>query len=367
MLLLSLLFACTGGPAPDPGLPIDDITRLVRDDVEDDRGWAVDVRDALVAAGQVPDRDHVCQVLAVIEQESGYEVDPAVPDLGRIVEQAIDEELDKLGPLAPFGKEALLDHVGPGAEATFAERLRAVRTEREVDELFREIVAFHEQRAPAVGKAARLLFPRLEERLNPIATAGSMQVSVSWAQALGEQEGLDARTVRDLLYTRRGGVRYGTARLFTHEADYDRPIYRFADYNAGVYASRNAAFQTQLAELTELSLTPDGDVLLYTARGKPRDEDGETMKALLAWRVSYAPELPERQVRRDARLEKERAFEDTDTWRRVRADWAERTGKEPDYARIPDISLDSPKLAKHLTTRWFAEKVDQRYRKCLKR
>ena len=54
----------------------------------------------------------------------------------------------------------------------------------------------------------------------------------------------------------------------------------------------------------------------------------------------------EKALRRDVRLEKERGFEDTATWHRVRASYAEHTGKKPAYARLPDVALSSPKITK---------------------
>jgi hypothetical protein len=356
-----LFWLACGGEPPPPDLTVAQIAAYVRSDVKDDRGWASDVRAALAAAKQPIDEPHVCQVLAIVEQESGYDPDPAVPGLGRIVEDELDAELERLGPLAPFGKDALLNHAPDGSETTFLERMHALRTERDVDLLFRDIIAWHEGKAPIVGRAARLFFPRLEERLNPIRTAGSMQVSVSFAQEIGGKDGFDDHTVRDALYTRAGGLRYGTARLFAHEADYDAPIYRFADYNAGLYASRNAELQAILADLTGTPIATDGDLMRYDARG--RAADGETTRVLLSWAAGTGT-LSESRVRADLRREKERRFEDTETWTALRSAWEEKRGRKAPYAKVPDVALDSPKLKKDLTTRWFAEKVDERYRKC---
>jgi hypothetical protein len=364
---IASLLACTCATPPDPGLSVEEIARHVRKDADDRVGWATDVRDAIRRAGELPDEDHVCQVLAIIEQESGYDPDPAVPDLGAIAEAELDAELASLGPLSGLGKSALLDPVAEGQTLSFAERLRAVQTERDLDRLFREIVDFHQGRVPGASRVASQVFPKLMDRLNPVATAGSMQVSVAWARERAKADGEEVAGVRDQLYERRGGVRYGTARLFAHEARYDDPIYRFADYNAGFYASRNAAFQELVGKLTERELTLDGDLLLWTAAGKPRDLDGQSVAALLAWRERSANDLTERRLRADLRLEKEAAFEQTDTWAKVRADAATRLGAAPPYARLPDVSLDSPKLRKDRTTAWFAERVDARYRDCLER
>lgn len=373
-LFVAMGLACTSGePAPDPGLSVEQITRRVRKDVRDKTPWAAAVRAGLEAAAQPVDADHVCQVLGVIEQESGYEADPEVPGLAKIAMTGFEEEArDKLGFLGPAAVGMLLDVTPEGEQKSFRQRMETVRTERDLDRLFRDIQAYHAAKAPRLAKAVDLLAPRLRERLNPIGTAGSMQVAVSFALEHGEpavrgQEAPSADEIRERLYTIDGGVRYGTLRLFAHEADYDRPIYRFADYNAGLYASRNAAFQQALRDLVGVDLNPDGDLLIWNARGRPTDTDGQTMSALLSWRASLAPDLLEPQLRRDVRLEKERRFEETETWRRLRESWTAKKGAEPAYAALPEVSLDSPKLRKDRTTRWFAESVERRYKDCLTR
>lgn len=368
-----MLWACGGGPAEDPGLSVAQIATKVRADADDRSGWAEDVREGLVRAGVVPDENHVCQVLAVIEQESGYQPDPAVPGLSSIARRAIEDRLSVFGPAAEFAEEKwtdwLLSPVPEGETQSFAQRLSALETERDLDRLYRDLLAYHTRKVPkAITTAAEFVAAEPLERMNPVQTAGSMQVSVLWAQDLGRKDGLDREAVRELLYTRAGGVRFGAARLFAHEAPYEEPKYRFADYNAGLYAARNAAFQTQLAAVTGLTVKPDGDLLLYTDGGRPKGEqNGQTMAALRAWRTQFAPDLTDADLIRDARREKEPSFEDTDLWTRVRATYRSKLGKTPAYARMPDLALDSPKITKPRTTAWFAESVDRRYRECLQR
>ena len=74
--------------------------------------------------------------------------------------------------------------------------------------------------------------------------------------------------LRDELYTRDGGVNYGTRMLLGYRADYPSRLFVFADYNAGRYASRNAAFQHMVATLSGADLALDGDLMLYEG-GKP--------------------------------------------------------------------------------------------------
>jgi len=43
------------------------------------------------------------------------------------------------------------------------------------------------------------------------------------------------------------------------------------------------------------------------------------------------------------------------------------SGKPMPRATLPDIQLNSPKITRKLTTAWFAERVNERYLRCLKR
>ncbi|MBE4747095.1 DUF1615 domain-containing protein [Corallococcus sp. ZKHCc1 1396] len=358
-------------PAP-PTLSVAQVARLLPAKVKgaEREAWARDVLAALDAEAEPASPSVVCQVLAVIEQESGFQADPAVPGLARLVRQKLDATAGKLGPLGRRVLEEVLASKAKGAKRSFGARLDAARSERDLDRLFRDMLAYYEEEYPAAYAAADLassLFgPSSFAGQNPITTAGSMQVSVRYAV---EKAGPDADpdAVRESLYTRAGGVRYGTARLLGFEAAYDAPLFRFADYNSGVYSSRNAALQAQVSKLTGIELATDGDLRLYDKKGEPRDEDSQSLKALLVFRQRHAPELSERRVRRDVEQEKTADFETTDTYLAVKRVYAKQTGQPPVYAQLPRVTLKSMKLSGERTTAWFAKSVDARYQQCLTR
>jgi hypothetical protein len=374
--LMALLSACARNTRPEVPLPprvtVRQATQLVPPDEKDREGWAQDVLAALEAHRLYPSAEAVCSVLAVIEQESGFEPNPAVPGLARIVQERLEAYADKLGPLGPPTIKALLEGKAPGETQTFEQRLKLVKTERDLDRVFRELLEYYETEHPKTYTAAQLasaLFKssRLED-LNPITTAGSMQVSVRFSADLAGGDEQAERRVREELYTRGGGVYYGTARLLGYEALYDDPLYRFADYNAGFYASRNAAVQAQVSRLTNIKLVQDGDLLAYDKQGEPVDEDSNSLKALLAFRARYAPEdLSERRVRKDALKEKEREFEETDTWEAIKRTYQEVTGEAPTYAQLPTVTIRSPKISGDRSTAWFAQSVNKRYQRCMGR
>ena len=373
---LGALSACAPRNArPEPPLPprvtVEQAARLVPPDEKDREGWAEDVMAALEAHRLYPSAEAVCSVLAVIEQESGFEANPAVPGLARIVQERLEAYADKLGPLGPPAVRGLLEGKAPGQTQTFEQRLKGVKTERDLDRVFRELLEYYETEYPKTYIAAQVassLFKstRLED-LNPITTAGSMQVSVSYSADLAGGDEQAERRVREELYTRGGGVYYGTARLLGYEAHYSDPIYRFADYNAGFYASRNAAVQQQVSRLTGLELVPDGDLLAYDKQGEPVDEDSKSLEALLAFRERYAPDLSERRVRKDVLHEKELAFEETDTWEAIKRTYQEVTGEAPAYAQLPTVAIRSPKITGEKSTVWFAQSVNKRFQKCMAR
>ncbi|NVJ06189.1 DUF1615 domain-containing protein [Myxococcus sp. AM001] len=379
LLALGTMTACAtrGAGSAQPTIPaaprlsVSQVAKLMPPRLQDREGWARDVLAALEVEALAPSPPAVCSVLAVIEQESGYKVDPAVPGLPKMVRARLEEHASKLGPLGRKVLASVLEGRAKGSKKTFDERLRALRTERDLDRLFRDMLAYYENEYPSAFKvvdfASGVFASGNLNAFNPVTTAGSMQVSVRYAmQKAGEDA--DLAEVRESMYTRAGGVRYGTARLLGYEAAYPEPLFRFADYNAGVYASRNAALQSQVSRLTGHPLAPDGDLLLYDKRGQPRGEDSKSLLALLAFRLRFAPEeLSERQVRRDVREEKEPDFESTDTFRAVKRVYQRETGEAPSYAQLPRVTLHSPKLKRELTTAWFARSVDRRFQQCMTR
>jgi hypothetical protein len=330
---------------PAPTVPILDehgVAGLVGRKAVDREGWANDIVAAIRMADKEPTAERACAVIAVIEQESGYQTDPVVPNLPRIVMQALEDKLAPLGPLAKPTLNAVLDR-------QMRARIASLRTERDLDRLFRDRIS---ARLPPVVTSVVGI-----DGLNPVTTAGAMQVQVAFARRLSGMRDAD---VRELLYTRAGGVRFGTARLLGYGAGYDDVVYRFADYNAGEYASRNAAFQEQLGRLVGTTLALDGDLLNYQDEAR-----SQTLQAALAFGASHG--LDGDDVRDDIAREKTLDFEETELWSAVRDAWAQRTGRPAPYARIPDVTLSSPKLSRTLTTAWFAASVKRRYVACRQR
>jgi len=72
-------------------------------------------------------------------------------------------------------------------------------------------------------------------------------------------------------------------------------------------------------------------------------------------------------IRRDLGVEKREAFEATPLYRKVFALAEARHGKAVPRAVLPVIELHTPKTTRRLTTRWFAERVAARQKRCLAR
>jgi Protein of unknown function (DUF1615) len=347
-----------------------DVVRLLPAELPDADGWARDILQAFAAAGISADLERVCGALAILQQESGFQVDPPVPGLSDMVRKRLDELAGRLGPPGKSAVQKLLAEHKPGDTRTFAQRLRGLRTERDLDLLFRDMLAAAHARHPVVYRAANVLdavFHKSQlEDLNPVGTAGSMQVGARWV--LGHSKGLykDADAVRDVLFTRPGGLRWGVQRLWGYQTHYPRTLFRFADYNAGEYASRNASVQRALTRLTGLPLAPDGDLLAYDAHAEPLAEDSASLKALLAF-AEAEKGLSASDVRRDVLLEKRAEFEETVTYRALQRAYQARFGAPLAPADLPNLELSSPKLSSHYTTARYARAVNAHFRGCLAR
>jgi uncharacterized protein DUF1615 len=227
------------------------VSRLLPDSVKDRAGWATDIYAAFAALDISPTPENICATVAVTGQESGFQVDPVVPGLASIARKEIDKRRDNAG-IPRFALDAAL--AIPSANGkTYSERLDVVKTEQQLSEVYEDFIG----RVP-FGKL--LLADR-----NPIRTGGPMQVSITFAEgfARAPYPYPVSGTIRHEVFTRRGGMYFGIAHLLDYPAPYTRPLYRFADFNAGQYASRNAAFQSAVTQVSGIPLELDGDLLRY--------------------------------------------------------------------------------------------------------
>jgi hypothetical protein len=312
----------------------------------DRNGWAQDVVTALAKQELAVTDENVCSVLAVVEQESTFQADPVVPGLGKIAWQEINARAGKL--LIPeFMVRTALSIDSPTGKS-YAERIDKLRTEREMSEIFEDMIG-----EVPMGKT-------LFGKMNPVRTGGPMQVSIAFAEANARGYPYPVKdSIRHEVFTRRGGIWFGTKHLLGYPADYPDALYRFADFNAGWYASRNAAFQAAVSRLSGKALALDGDLIRYDS-----DLPGKTELAVhsIASRLSMSKQA----IHQSLKLGDTAEFAKTDLYHRVFTLADKQAGKRQPRAVLPGISLKSPKITRNLTTAWFAKRVDDREQSCVR-
>ena len=351
-LAVLLLAGCTTVPST-PTRPAsdvrDDIVQRMPAKVADREGWAADIQAAFAAQGIEPTLENICAVLAVTEQESGYVANPAVANLPKIARGEIDRRAAELH-VPKFLVDAALAIRSPDGE-TYSARLEDARTERDLSAIYEDMIG----RVP-LGK-------RLFANYNPVQTGGPMQVGIPFAEskAAGYPYPIEG-TIRDEVFTRRGGMHFGIAHLLGYQTPYTRKVHRFADYNAGWYASRNAAFQNAVAIASGSTLALDGDVL---TPGASLDTPGQTERAVR--KLAGPLDMDDREIRKALEHADRFDFDDTRLYSHVFALAEARARKPLPRAMIPGIKLESPKITRELTTAWFATRVDERYQRCLAR
>lgn len=350
---LALVAGCAAPPRPpavDPDAVRGRIQALMPATVANAGGWAIDIFAAFEALGIPASKENICGVLAVTEQETGYQVDPPVPNLPAIARREIEARAASRHIPKPLVNAALSVRSPDGR--TYGERLDRARTEQDLSALFEDFT-----RAVPLGE-------RLFGDLNPVRTGGPMQVSIAFAERHAQARRYPypmPGDVRAEVFTRRGGLYFGIAHLLDYAAPYDDMIFRFADFNAGHFASRNAAFQNAVNILTGKRLALDGDLLIEGS-----DDPSATELAIRS--LAARLDIGDAQIR--TALEKGDAdeFERTSLYARVMAlADAVPPGRPVPRALIPRIALASPKITRNLTTEWFARRVDDRYKRCLAR
>lgn len=348
LLMAVLIAGCAPSrPARDPADVRAHIVRLLPARLADRKGWAADLYSAFDALEIDPSTQNLCAALAVTEQESGFNVDPVVPGLGAIARKEIERRAGQHAVPAFLVRGALVmaSHNGK----SYDEQLSTVRTEQDLSRLYDEFIG-------TVPLGRRLL-----GGANPVHTGGPMQVSIAFAQGYARSHDYPypmTGTIRQEVFTRRGGLYFGVAHLLGYPTSYAQPLYRFADYNAGFYASRNAAFQQATSVASGIRIPLDGDLVGYG-----NDQVGATEMAVRS--LSKPLGMTDAQIQRALRQGETAGFERSALYQRVFGLAEERAHRHLPRAMLPRITLESPKITRKLTTQWFATRVDQRYRRCL--
>jgi hypothetical protein len=349
-----LLAGCMGSqstrePPIDPDVARASIARLLPKEVTNRAAWAADIFAAFEALELQPTVENTCATIAVTAQESTFQAQPSVPGLPAIARREIETRASRYG-VPKVVARAALDLRSPNG-LTYNQRLDKATTEKELSDVFEDFIGM----VP--------LGTKLFADLNPVRTGGPMQVSIEFAEqhaAANRYPYPAPNGIREEVFTRRGGLYFGIAHLLDYPAGYDDMVFRFADYNAGHYASRNVAFQNAVNVIAKTQLDLDGDLLRH---GAAAHEPSNTELAIR--KLASAMDMTDVEIRRDLERGDEAAFERTRLYAGVFALADKTAGKAQPRAIIPKIRLQSPKITRKLTTEWFARRVDERYERCL--
>jgi hypothetical protein len=350
------VWSCAGAPPdaePSPRRPADTratISRSLPTGIPERAGWAADIDAALTVQAIEPSRENICAVVAVIAQESGFRVDPVVPGLPAIAWREIDNRAARADVPQLLVHSALKLPSQNGR--SFSERIDAAKTEKDLSDVYEDFIS-----AVPMG---RTLFADK----NPIRTRGPMQVNVAFVDQYAAARVYPYPvkvSIEDEAFTRRGSVYFGTGHLLGYSANYDSYAFRFADYNAGQYASRNAGFQMAVSKISGIQLTADGALLPHE---KDAGGTGDTESALRA--LGSRLNLSDAAIHRGLTLQKKKEFEQSQLYKRVFSLAEQIDNKPAAYAAVPNIKLVGPKISRKLTTAWYANRVYERFTACLK-
>ena len=328
------------------------IARALPASVPDRPGWATDIYAGLSAIQVAMTVPNVCAAIAIVEQESSFRANPSVPGLATIAWREIDAKAQRAGVPSLVVRAALRLPSPDGR--SYGDRIDAATTEKELSDVFEDFIGM-----VPLGR-------RFFSDANPVRTGGPMQVSIAYAQShVGTRPypypGAD--NIRREVFTRRGGLYFGIAHLLDYPAAYDRPLYRFADFNAGHYASRNAAFQNAVSVASGVPMALDGDLIAHGAVSGAPIGATEAAVRVIGGRIGHGPDA----IRAALEQGKSPQFSRTALFARVfeLADQVE--GRPVPRALMPRIQLKSPKITRELTTEWFAQRVDERHQRCMRR
>ncbi len=217
LLAAMALSACTSQQAPalkEGEKPVD-VASVVRQkmpaSVKDREAWAQAIATAFDSQKLAPTEENVCSVLAVAQQESNYQSDPVVPGLNKIAWQEIDRRAEKMH-IPPFLVHTALKITSPNGKS-YSDRLDNVKTEKQLSAIFDDFIGMVPMGQKLFGS------------LNPVHTGGPMQVSIAFAEqhTSGYPWKMNG-TVRQEVFSLRGGLWFGTYHLLNYPASYSASI-----------------------------------------------------------------------------------------------------------------------------------------------
>ncbi len=316
----------------------------------DRAGWIDDIFAAFALQSIDPSLDNICAAVAVIEQESSFNVDPVIPGLAAIAWREIDLRAAHAG-VPRFVVHGALQLRSPSG-VTYSERIDAAKTEKDLSNIFEEFIG-----AVPMG---RTLFAEHD----PVRTRGPMQVNVAFAEQYAAARPYPYPvkvSIADEVFSRRGSLYFGIGHLLAYEPHYDQYQYRFADYNAGQFASRNAAFQRALSRVSGFRVMADGALLPHANEKTP----GET--ELAARTMKLRLDLDDATIHDALGQSKQSSFDHTILYQGVFALADKLQALPAPRAAVPHIVLRGPKLSRNLSTDWYARRVNERFGRCLRK
>ena len=119
-----------------------DVASVVRQkmpaSVKDRNAWADALAKTFESQKIAPTEENICSVLAVAQQESMYQSDPAVPGLNKIAWKEIDRRAESMH-IPVFLVHTALKITSPNGKS-YSERLDSVKTEKQLSAIFDDFI-----------------------------------------------------------------------------------------------------------------------------------------------------------------------------------------------------------------------------------
>src|SRR5262249_13640594 len=134
-VIAACLAACASGPANEPPtVSAADARAMIGnalpERIKDRDGWVNDIYSAFSLLTITPTHENICAVTSVIAQESSFQVDPVVPNLGPMAWKEIDTRADHAH--VPHSLVRGVLSLKSASGKTYAERIDAARTEKQL-------------------------------------------------------------------------------------------------------------------------------------------------------------------------------------------------------------------------------------------